>query len=236
MRLNGMFTRKSITFRELGIDLGNIWSVTGNDGYVPDAQSQALFESVAGEIAAACRPEYGYAVFRSEGVDKDSIRLGGRCFHVGAIIASYLKQAEEFALFVATAGVGFEALQRRLHAEGDIVRQFFADMIGSEIAEAAGRILSEELAAEQGRRGFSISNSYSPGYCGWHVSDQHALFALLPDSPCGITLNDSSLMTPIKSVSGVIALGPKVEKRPYGCAICGKKDCYKNQLRKKKNR
>ncbi len=230
-----MFVRNDIPFQELGIDFGNIWCITGNDGYVPDRQSQELFESVAGEIARICRPQYGYAVFRSEGVHKTAIGLGGRKLGVGAIIARYLQQAEEYAVFVATAGVEFEAMQRRLHAEGDIVRQFFADMIGSEIAEAAGRALSGALAEEQDRRGFLVSNSYSPGYCGWPVSDQQALFALLPEAPCGITLNGSSLMSPIKSISGVIALGPKVEKKPYGCAICGKKDCYKNRLRKKEN-
>lgn len=230
-----MFVRNDIPFQELGVDFGNIWGITGNDGYVPDPQSQELFESVAGEIVRICRPQYGYAVFRNEGVHKTAIRLGGRSLGVGAIIARYLKQAEEYAVFVATAGVEFEAMQRRLRAEGDIVRQFFADMIGSEIAEAAGRVLSEALAAEQGRRGFLVSNSYSPGYCGWPVSDQQTLFALLPEAPCDITLSDSSLMSPIKSISGVIALGPKVEKKPYGCAICGKKDCYKNRLRKKEN-
>lgn len=231
-----MFVQADIPFQELGIDFSDIWNLTGNDGYVPDAQSQELFESVVGEIARICRPRYGYAVFRSEGAGKAVIRLAGRELQTGAIIARYLHGAGEFALFVATAGTEFEAMQRRLHAEGDIVRQFFADMVGSEIAEAAGRILADRLATEQERRGFRISNSYSPGYCGWPVSDQHTLFSLLPDAPCGVTLNDSSLMSPIKSISGVIALGPEIEKKPYGCAICGKKDCYKNRLRKKQNR
>lgn len=215
--------------------MGNIWEITGNDGYVPDVQSQELFESVAGEISHICRPRYGYAIFRNEGVQKAAVRIGGKNLAVGAIIARYLTEAEEYAVFVATAGVEFETLQRRLHAEDDIVRQYFADMIGSEIAEAAGRVLCEALAAEQTRRGFLIGNSYSPGYCGWLVSDQQTLFSLLPEAPCGITLNESSLMSPIKSISGVIALGPKVEKKPYGCAICSKRDCYKNRLRNKQN-
>ena len=62
------------------------------------------------------------------------------------------------------------------------------------------------------------------------------LGSLLPPAPCGITLTDSSLMLPIKSISGVIAVGTRIEKKPYGCAICGKKDCYKNRLRKKQEK
>lgn len=229
-----MFVRKQIAFGALEIDWGNIWNSSGNDGYVPDPQSQELFESIVEEIARVCRPQYGYAIYANEGIGKTSICLGGRGLETGAIIARYLNEAEQYAVFVATAGVAFEAMQRRLHAGGDIVRQFFADMIGSQIAEAAGRVLAGELAAEQAARGFRISNSYSPGYCGWHVSDQQTLFSLLPDAPCGIALSESSLMTPIKSISGVIAIGSRVEKKPYGCAICGKKECYKNQFRKRK--
>ena len=79
------------------------------------------------------------------------------------------------------------------------------------------------------REGLRISNSYSPGYCGWNVAEQHRLFALLPERPCGIELGRSALMKPEKSVSGIIALGREVEKRPYGCAICNRRNCYKRQ-------
>ena len=67
-------------------------------------------------------------------------------------------------------------------------------------------------------------------------AEQRKLFTLLPPAPCGITLTDSCLMLPIKSISGVMAVGSCVEKRPYGCAICGRKDCYKNRLRKAEKR
>ncbi|MCK7517168.1 MAG: hypothetical protein MZV64_05325 [Ignavibacteriales bacterium] len=38
--------------------------------------------------------------------------------------------------------------------------------------------------------GLKTTNRFSPGYCGWHVSEQHNLFRLVPDNYCGITLND----------------------------------------------
>ena len=54
-------------------------------------------------------------------------------------------------------------------------------------------------------------------------------FSCLPEFPCGVRLSDSSLMSPIKSVSGIIAYGPCIVKRKYGCELCGKADCYKNR-------
>ena len=85
-----------------------------------------------------------------------------------------------------------------------------------------------------GKLEFKISNSYSPGYCGWHVTQQKFLFSLLPEQPCGVRLSESSLMSPIKSVSGVIAVGERIVKRKYGCELCGKADCYKNRNKLKK--
>ena len=229
-----MFVR-SVSLDELAIDWDNIWQESGFEGYVPDGQTERLFHEVVDEVVQTTHPMYGYIFYPNEGSDRTTLRLGGTSFHTGGIIARYLFEAEEFAVFVATAGREFESLQHRLHEGGDIVKQFMADIIGSEIAEATGRLLSRELESSQAVRAYGTSNRYSPGYCGWPVSEQQTLFSLLPPAPCGITLTDSSLMLPIKSISGVIAVGPQIEKMPYGCAICGRKDCYKNRLRKKEN-
>lgn len=221
---------RTIAFSELGLTPEGVWKSSGNGACIPDDQTKELFMSVWAEVAAVCCPCYGYEIYPNEGVGEREIRLGGKSLRTGAVITRYLTDAREIAVFVATAGREFEALLHRIKASGDIVREFMADMIGSEIAEAAGLILARVLAEEQALRGYAISNSYSPGYCGWHVREQQTLFALLPENPCGITLSESCLMTPIKSISGVIALGPDVEKAPYGCAICGKNDCYKKRI------
>jgi hypothetical protein len=72
-----------------------------------------------------------------------------------------------------------------------------------------------------------ITNRYSPGYCGWDVSDQHKLFSLLPNNFCGIKLTENALMIPIKSVSAVIGIGKNVERKDYQCSICEIEFCYK---------
>ena len=70
---------------------------------------------------------------------------------------------------------------------------------------------------------------YSPGYCGWHVSAQKKLFDFLEPGQIGIKLNDSFMMTPIKSCSGVLISGPKkihMFKASFGfCSSCILKGC-----------
>jgi hypothetical protein len=52
------------------------------------------------------------------------------------------------------------------------------------------------------------------------VSDQHDLFSLLPEDFCGIRLTESAMMVPVKSVSGIIGIGPGVERVDYQCKNC----------------
>ena len=102
-----------------------------------------------------------------------------------------------------------------------------ADAIGSVIAEAC---VTEVIKRLEKQIPLRHTYPYSPGYCGWNVKEQAALFQLLPENPCGVKLTDSCLMLPVKSVSGVIGLGDEVENKPYGCAICMNKNCYKRRV------
>lgn len=89
-----------------------------------------------------------------------------------------------------------------------MVKVYIADAIGSVIAEKTADCMEIALDEYIHDRGWRHTNRFSPGYCGWHVSEQKKLFPLFPSAePCGIRLTDSSLMLPIKSVSGVIGLG-----------------------------
>lgn len=153
-------------------------------------------------------------------------------FKPGPIIMSQLKGSEALCWFVATAGQEFEAFQRQLTQEGDIVRIYLANEIGTIIAEKAADKMECVLQEQLTPKGLYRTNRYSPGYCGWQVNEQPILFDLFEPNvkvqqseaslkPCGIHLTDSCLMIPIKSVSGVIGIGHKVSKREYICKNCG---------------
>ena len=88
------------------------------------------------------------------------------------------------------------------------------------------------LGRQMDEFGLKITNRYSPGYCNWPVSDQQILFLLLPEKFCGVTLTGSSLMIPIKSVSGVIGIGASVKMKEYTCDTCGMKDCTYRSTRR----
>ena len=165
----------------------------------------------------------------SVSIADESISCNGVQFSTGTIITSQLKRSTSLALFVSTVGPRLEQWSGELMAEGDMMRGYIIDAIASEFVERASEWLEKRIAEHVTPRGWKITNRYSPGYCDWSVSDQHQLFSLLPQKFCGITLTPSALMVPIKSLSGIIGLGPDVKRGAFQCSICDLKDCFRRR-------
>lgn len=233
----------TLSYDDLGISPTMIYEQMGYGQAVPDAAVRAEVDSVLCQIKGILRPRYAFFIAEGE-LDKDnatltlSHNLEGtnvsrafsvcRTFSVGRIISRQLRGACRFAVFVCTSGKAYQLLHDRFTAEGDMVRVFVADAIGSVIAERTADRMQAKVAEYISSCGYKNTNRFSPGYCGWHVSEQSRLFSLFPQAaPCGVSLTDSCLMVPIKSVSGVIGVGSSVRCLDYSCGLCDMKQCYK---------
>lgn len=208
------------------IDAHEVYLAMGYRNSEPEEDIRVLMESTLHEINKICTPEYLYEIIPGSLCDRVSIKILNHCFRPGHKIVSYLDGAESFCVFVTTAGSEFETWKKQLREDGDSVKEFIADSIGSVIAEACVNRIQDELADIQG---MEHTYPYSPGYCGWKLIEQKTLFSLLPANPCGITLTDSCLMLPVKSISGIIGLGKNIERKAYGCEICENINCYKRK-------
>lgn len=216
-------TEKELTYDELGITLEHVYGQMGYGDAVPDEATAAETLAVIDEVQGWLRPRFCYFVTGE--------KMEGE-FALGRIIERQLKGSEAYAFFVCTAGVEFEAYQQRLKGQGDMVRVFIADALGSIIAERCADQMELHLQQSIDKLGWHHTNRFSPGYCGWHVGEQQLLFPLFEGHTCGIILNDSSLMVPIKSVSGIIGLGKDVHRLDYTCGLCDFANCYKRNRRK----
>lgn len=213
-------TEKTLSFEELGITAADVYEQMGYHDAQPDKATQQETAMILKEVSQWLRPQFSYFVVNKQ-----------PDFEMGNIILRQLRGSEAFALFICTSGLEFEAYQQRLKEQGDMVRVFIADALGSVIAEKCADQMEKALQESIDKLGWMHTNRFSPGYCGWHVSQQQLLFPLFQGHTCGVKLTDSSLMIPIKSVSGIIGLGKKVRKLEYTCGLCDFKQCYK---RKKK--
>lgn len=227
---------RELTYCQLGITPDDVYTQMGYGSSTPDSATVAETHAMLKEAEAVTRPSFCF--FITDGsLDSDSARLSamGHDFDIGKIISRQLRGSQRYVFFVATAGAAFEELRKATEDNGDMVRAFIIDSIGSVIAEKTADRMEEALDSLLSSAGLKHTNRFSPGYCGWHVSGQHDLFALFPDGrPCGVTLTPSALMIPIKSVSGVIGVGENVRHLDYTCGLCDYKLCYKRQKRTNK--
>lgn len=178
----------------------------------------------------------GYAILdKVEIIHKEGeIKIGNYILKPHSQICGYLKNAEKLAIFICTAGENFSILSDRYNKEGEYLKGYFTDMLGSIVAEKSMDYIQQELEKQvQLEFGMKITNRYSPGYCNWEVNDQKQLFALLPHNNCKITLSKSCLMLPIKSVSGIIGIGKRVRKNIYACDICNNTTCIYRKVKDK---
>jgi hypothetical protein len=136
-------------------------------------------------------------------------------------------QAERLALFAVTCGQAVGDRIGELFFSHDYPLGAALDAAASLAADRAAQVAEDSFAAALNHRSGVLR--YSPGYCGWHVSGQKAVFEHLGNEPAGITLTASYLMLPLKSVSGVIVAGrPDIHRfaNDYSfCATCTGKEC-----------
>ena len=146
--------------------------------------------------------------------------------HTGTRITTLLEDAESMICFIITAGKGIEKWMQQCMQQQDTYSSYVIDVVGSEMVDLAGLQLQNLVERQKAKAGLAITDMYSPGYCNWPVSDQETIFSFFPEGCCGITLTESLLMDPIKSISGIMGVGKKVVRnRENYCSHCNQTEC-----------
>lgn len=224
------------SFDELGVVESDIAELLGFDHEVipepfPDLIAQGLLKA-----PDLCSIKGGYKIFESIQINtyNDTIQINDLTFSPSKIVVTQFKNATFLALFVCTAGKRISEYSKQIASEGDSLLSYIFDVIGSLTVEKAMNKIQKTLEQKMQENELYISDRFSPGYCEWSVAEQQLLFSLLPNNFCGITLSDSFLMSPIKSVSGMIAIGKGLKQKGYQCHWCNDKSCMYGRIKRQK--
>ena len=122
-----------------------------------------------------------------------------------------IPHSNRLALFALTMGKDVCEKIGVLFNDNNFALGSILDAVASLSADKAvstyERNFSNELLKRQNNQSDNTVISYSPGYCGWHISGQKKLFQYLHPEKIGISLNDNYLMNPLKSVTGLLVSG-----------------------------
>ena len=219
--------RYEFSFKDMSIDIDQIGRLLDYDRGNNKEMITGMIGEALLEAGTICQIKAEFAIWPgvSFGPDSSEMKINNIAFNTGKIVIGQLRRSESVAVFVCTAGHKIGEMAKTLMNEKDFLKGYIYDMIGSQTADSTADLMQEKLRILAKERNLKITNRYSPGYCGWSVSEQQKLFSLIPDNYCAIKLNESSLMQPIKSVSGIIGLGQKVRFNQYTCNLCDQQNC-----------
>jgi hypothetical protein len=217
----------SIDFSQLDLTVRKIENMTGDQDGASSGILTDLIAEALDEASLMCSVKAEYRIFNGVTFNPagKTVSIDSTSFDISKIVYSQIRKSTAIAIFLCTAGQEIGTASGAAMKEGDLLKGYLFDIIGSEIVEAAADLMQNSLHKEMNASGLGITNRYSPGYCGWNVAEQHKLFSLMPGNRCGIALNESALMSPIKSVSGFIGIGGNVRFNPYTCSFCDMKEC-----------
>jgi hypothetical protein len=124
-------------------------------------------------------------------------------------VAEVTAGATDLVVAVVTAGPAISGRVSMLQHEGARLRTMFLDDFGSWAVDQVRQGLCRYVEADTSARDWHASAALSPGESAWHVEEQAVIFGLLDTEPIGVTLTSSLVMTPVKSLSLIIGIGPE---------------------------
>lgn len=191
----------------------------------PDDRTKELTRTVIEELIGVSRPRCFYRTFPLTLLPEATVDFS--CFRVKSEdLSKNLTDCEQVILFVATIGTGADLLIRR-YSRLEMSRAVVLQAAGAAMIEAYCDEENERLRQKFQKEGYFLRPRFSPGYGDFPLSAQKELTQVLEaEKRVGITLTDSFLMIPSKSVTAVIGAGRKVtECVTESCEECGNKNC-----------
>lgn len=137
-----------------------------------------------------------------------------------------LKDCGSAVLFAATVGLEIDRLIAR-YGRISPVRALLFEAIGSERIESLCDAFSEDMRKRAQAAGGDARPRFSPGYGDLPLALQRDIFRALDCArKIGLTLNDSLMMSPAKSVTAIIGITDGAANyKGKDCTDCDKQDC-----------
>jgi hypothetical protein len=213
------------------VNLREVYRYLGYGGTIPDDDIKAVIDEVVDSLINVIKPKNIYKVYDCH-IEGDVVMLGGngQGFAVcSKNLSANLWQCKKVVLMATTLGIEADKLMQKYEVV-NMAKASMTQACGAACIEAYCNILQErildDVIADTGKWLY-LRPRFSPGYGDVPLSVQRDIFGALECTKrIGLTLTESLLMYPTKSVTAFIGLTENPESCHVGrCQDCDKKDC-----------
>jgi hypothetical protein len=215
---------------QIELDAKKIYNILGySNGHQPKPSICSLVDMEMAEARELIRTSCFYQIMDIQRIRRPRVTLvnGTKATFTSEVLSWALYPCEQAVIFVASIGPALEQRVAQLTSEGQSGKAYILDTIGSEATEKTVFYLQDQIREVAKFDDGETTLRYSPGYCDWDISQQRVLFEAMGSTPLQVSLSHQCLMTPRKSVSGIIGLGwkekPRLRLPP--CRFCSRQDC-----------
>ena len=176
---------------------------------VPDEQISKMIEVAASELFEIIKPQAVFERFDLQVEYNEEQGLGKVCFSDVTImskdLARNLNGCNQVVLFAATLGAQCDQQIHRWQIK-DPAKAAVLQASGAMYIEKCVDLLNEKIRLEAEALGQKVRPRYSPGYGDLSLEVQKDFFRLLPCQRIGLSLMDTLIMSPEKSVTAFIGI------------------------------
>lgn len=197
----------------------------GYGRHAVDEKTLALIESSFGELEQCVSRRIIYRIFELS-LESDGMLRIGKLEIYSKNLSRNMKGCREAVVLGATLGVGVDMLMKR-YSLTDMARVVVLQACAAAMLEEYLDECQEKIEQELSMEGKYLRPRFSPGYGDFTIEHQGMILKMLDCAKTiGLTMTDSYMLTPVKSVTAVIGIsGDQEPCHRKGCEACEKIDC-----------
>ncbi|MCF0238800.1 MAG: hypothetical protein HUK24_09380 [Sphaerochaetaceae bacterium] len=192
-----------VSYNLRDIDEKMAYIFMGNRNSEPSAELEAVVTKVKKELleTLSCKIAFEEVPF----YEKENRCNFGSLSIVSKALSSHLKNCDKVVLFAATIGSGCDVYRKKA-----LVRSSIEGLVADALGSAAIETLCDKFCDDLKNMDYETKSRFSPGYGDLELGFQKVLVEYLDCKRLiGLSLTDSLLMVPQKSVTAIVGLRRK---------------------------
>jgi len=181
-----------------------------------------LISECMNDLQAVAHPVYAYKKLPLT-ISGDTITIGEMLIH-SHDLSFNLRDCSDVYLLAATIGLGVDRLIKRANIT-NVAKAAIYQAIGAAMIESAVDDVNNDIRTLEAQSSHYLRPRYSPGYGDCPLAVQAPFLSLFSQDQLGITLTDTYLMIPSKSVTAFIGVTDKHTTTQSTCDTCSQIDC-----------
>lgn len=210
----------------MDIDRNEALRYMGYRGQGMDDNMEKLLDACINEVRSLSKKSFLYEIFDIVRTEEGLYLKDTTLVLSGKDIGTHLSKAEKCAVMAVTLGLEVDK-RIAFYSKTDLTKGLIFDACAAAAVESLCDMVQGEIEAVAKSMGLETTARYSPGYGDFSIGIQREIAKVLKTyERIGLSVNESSLMIPRKSVTAFVGMQrEKCSKEKHNCKNCKNRYC-----------